>query len=83
MKAICGSCGHDWELPDSFVARLYPPKGAVRFMSACGCERCVENFNGGPFYWRMADGSTRTALAGQDELEEQGATILDLRRARK
>ena len=82
MKAICDGCGHDWEMPESFVARLHPPRKAVRLMSACGCERCVENFDGGPFYWRMEDGTTATALAGEDELEEQGVEILAHRRIR-
>ena len=75
MKAICDGCGHDWEMPDSFVAKLYPPKGAARMMVR-GCEKCVEGPTCGWFYWRMEDGTTRGALAGEDGLNEQGVAVL-------
>ena len=83
MKAICDGCGHDWEIPDNFIARLHPPTGAIRFMSACGCERCVEDWRGGAFYWRMEDGTTKGCLAGYDELEAQGIKIFERRIGRK
>ena len=83
MKTICDGCCHDWETPDDFIARLYPPEGATRMMSACGCDKCTEGFEGGPYYWRMEDGTYKPAMAGQDELEAQGIVTLDTLRLRK
>ena len=74
MKVICDGCGHDWEMSDKNVAGLYPPKGAVRLM-ARGCERCVDGPICGWFCWRMEDGTLRGALAGEDDLKEQGVAV--------
>jgi hypothetical protein len=82
MKTICDCCGHDWETPDKFIAHMHPPKGAVRLMQMEGCPKCGDG-QGGAFYWRMEDGTTKSALAGIDELEDEGITILDFERNKR
>ena len=78
MKAICGCCGHDWLLPKGWAERFHPPATANRFMVE-GCRRCLDegDTGSGAFWWRLEDGTEAGCLAGEDELEAQGITILD------
>jgi hypothetical protein len=54
---------------------MFPPQGAVAIVNLEGCPGCG-NGEGGAFYWKMEDGSSRPALAGLDDLEDAGVAVL-------